>query len=156
MTSPSGSPQFTGTDNIPHSAPTGAGSPSEDEFSHSPHSIGDPGGGTATTPRPSTRFVQPATSNINAVTWTPIFRLMAPHAAMTAHPRWLGGYRVALSNSSRAALKSSAMSHRSGSNSGHDTIPTSSLPVNDITVMLSPEPWKIGPSGYMASTSQPR
>ena len=48
------------------------------------------------------------------------------------------------------------MSHRSGSNSGHDTMPTSSLPVSDITVMFRPEPWKIGPSGYIAFTSQPR
>ena len=37
------------------------------------------------------------------------------------------------------------MSHRSGSSSGHDTMPTSSVPFSDITVMFSPEPWKIGP-----------
>ena len=35
-------------------------------------------------------------------------------------------------------------------------IPTSSLPVSDITVMFSPEPWKTGPSGYIALTSLPR
>ena len=37
-----------------------------------------------------------------------------------------------------------------------DTMPTSSLPFSDITVMLSPDPWKIGPSGYIALTSAPR
>src|SRR4029077_11870410 len=66
------------------------------------------------------------------------------------------GYFVASSSSVSATSKSSAMSHRSGSNSGHDTMPTSSLPVSDITVMFSPEPWKIGPSGYIALTSLPR
>ncbi len=35
-------------------------------------------------------------------------------------------------------------------------MPTSSLPFSDITVMFSPEPWKIGPSGYIAFTSAPR
>ena len=52
--------------------------------------------------------------------------------------------------------KSSAMSHRSGSSSGQEISPTSSLPLSDITVMLRPEPWKIGPSGYIASSRQPR
>src|ERR1700754_1243415 len=53
------------------------------------------------------------------------------------------GYPVARSSSSRAALKSSAMSHRSGRSSGQEMRPTSSVPLSDITVMLSPEPWKI-------------
>src|SRR6185369_1307211 len=35
-------------------------------------------------------------------------------------------------------------------------MPTSSFPFSDITVMLRPEPWKIGPNGYIALTSDPR
>ena len=54
-----------------------------------------------------------------------------------------------------ATSKASAMSHRSGTSSGQDTIPMSRLPASDITVMFSPEPWKIGPSGYIAFTSHP-
>ena len=48
------------------------------------------------------------------------------------------------------------MSHRSGSSSGQEIRPTSSLPLSDITVMFTPDPWKIGPSGYIAVTSAPR
>ena len=42
-----------------------------------------------------------------------------------------------------------------GQQLGHDTMPTSRLPVSDITVMLS-APWNIGPSGYIALTAEPR
>src|SRR3984957_12577730 len=65
-------------------------------------------------------------------------------------------HAAALSNSCRATSKSSARSHTSGTSSQHELIPTSSLPVSDITVMLRPVPWKIGPSGYIALTWQPR
>jgi hypothetical protein len=35
-------------------------------------------------------------------------------------------------------------------------MPTPSFPLSDMTVMLSPAPARIGPSGYMALTAQPR
>ena len=48
------------------------------------------------------------------------------------------------------------MSHRSGSSSGQEMSPTLRVPLSDITVMLRPAPWNIGPSGYIACTSAPR
>src|ERR1700722_952826 len=62
----------------------------------------------------------------------------------------------AASSSDRPTEKASAKSHKSGSNSGHEMIPMSSLPFSDITVIFRPEPWKMGPSGYIALTSAPR
>ena len=50
------------------------------------------------------------------------------------------GEALHASNSSSA----SANSHRSGSSSGQEMMPTLSLPLSDITVMFSPEPWNIG------------
>src|SRR5665647_1022045 len=91
---------------------------------------------------------------------------MATHAAMSSGeiPDALvdrcfsaaGRYRAAASNSAMPTAKSSAISHRSGSNSGQEISPTSSLPFSDITVMFRPDPWKIGPHGYIALTSEPR
>ncbi len=49
-------------------------------------------------------------------------------------------HAAAVSNSCRATSKSSARSHTSGTSSQHELIPTSSLPVSDITVMLRPVP----------------
>ena len=39
--------------------------------------------------------------------------------------------------------------------SGVEIKPTSSLPFSDITVMFRPDPWKIGPSGYIPVTLAP-
>ena len=108
------------------------------------HWTGEPGLGTEMTARPSTTVLQPATNTDAAARTptltTPILRFMAPHAAMNLHRPWRGSYLVASSSSSSASEKSSARSQRSGSSSGHDTMPTSSLPLSDITVMFSPEP----------------
>ena len=43
-----------------------------------------------------------------------------------------------------------------GHRSGHEMTPTFSLPFSDIAVTFNPQPWKSGPSGYIASTSQPK
>src|ERR1700687_4221831 len=56
---------------------------SDGAAAHGPHCTGEPGLGAAMTARPSTRWPQPATSStVMAGARTPIFRLMAPHAAM--------------------------------------------------------------------------